>query len=226
MFYGRRHGRKLRPKQAEYLERGMAEFGLDFNLPERAKNLDPRTLYEDRPDKVYLEIGFGGGEHLAAHALNNPKVGYIGAEPFVNGVASLCRHLAEGEIGNVRIWAEDIRLLLSCFKGGSFAGVYILFPDPWPKARHQSRRIVQPALLDELSRLLCLGGELLLASDDSVAKTWMLEQMMRRRDFSWTARGAQCWREPPADWIQTRYMTKANRAGRPSSWFKFIRISE
>jgi tRNA (guanine-N7-)-methyltransferase len=238
IFYGRRHGRRLRQRQVEYLDRGMAMFGLPLDLPQQSTTFDPRVLYTDTgsglpsspPEKIYLEIGFGGGEHLAACAEQNPKAGYLGAEPFINGVASLCRHLIERKITNTRIWAEDIRLLLPSLVAGSLDGVFVLFPDPWPKARHQGRRIIQPAMLDELSRLIRHGGEMVLASDDAVAKTWLLEQMMRRDDFTWTARTAAAWRVPPASspgtrYPTTRYMAKADRAGRTSSWFVFTRTS-
>ena len=229
MFYGRRHGRRLRPRQAEYLENGMARFGLAEDLQHLAPAaLDPKTLFEAPPQDIYLEIGFGGGEHLAARALEAPQTGFIGAEPFMNGVASLCRHLIDNKSENTRIWPEDVRLLLPAFKPQSFAGVFVLFPDPWPKFRHQSRRIIQQPMLDELHRLIKPQGTLLLASDEPTAKTWMLSQMMRRQDFSWQAQSNQDWQTPPEGWpsseFATRYMAKANREGRRSSWFTFNRL--
>ncbi|MCE2516432.1 MAG: tRNA (guanosine(46)-N7)-methyltransferase TrmB [Alphaproteobacteria bacterium] len=224
MFYGRRHGRRLRPRQAEYLARGMAAFGLPEDTSLTADGLDPRGFFDHAPDQMFLEIGFGGGEHLAARAEENPNAGYLGAEPFMNGVASLCRHLIERKITNTRIWPEDVRLLLPGFQKASFDGVFVLFPDPWPKTRHQDRRIIQPLMLDELARLIRPGGELLLASDEPKAKTWMMEQMMRRDDFTWTAGRARDWRTPPAGWPGTRYMAKADREGRVSNWFLFKRI--
>lgn len=233
MFYGRRHGRRLRPRQVEYLEQGMAAFGLPeelktdpANLEPQLASLDPKSLFDHAPDQVFLEIGFGGGEHLATRAEENPNSAYIGAEPFINGVASLCRHLVERDLGNTRIWPEDVRLLLPRFKPESFDGVFVLFPDPWPKIRHQSRRIIQPNMLDELARLLRPDGRLLLASDEPTAKTWMMAQMMRRDDFQWTATSAEDWQTPPEGWPGTRYMAKANREGRRSSWFEFIRKAE
>ena len=224
MFYGRRHGRRLRPRQAEYLAQGIASFGLAEDLQDAKATLDPRDLYDHAGGKVYLEIGFGGGEHLAARAEENPEAAYLGAEPFMNGVASLCRHLIERAITNTRIWPEDVRLLLPAFRPASLDGVFVLFPDPWPKTRHQDRRIIQPSMLDELARLIRPGGELLLASDEPTAKTWMLEQMMRRKDFSWTAGRAEDWRTPPPGWPGTRYMAKADREGRRSNWFQFTRV--
>ena len=228
MFYGRRHGRRLRPRQAEYLENGMARYGLAEDLQHQPEaSLDPCSLFDHNPKDIYLEIGFGGGEHLAARALEAPDDGFIGAEPFMNGVASLCRHLIENKTENTRIWPEDVRLLLPSFAPQSFAGVFVLFPDPWPKLRHQNRRIIQPSMLDQLYRLIRPEGTLLLARDEPNAKTWMLSQMMRRDDFVWQASSKQDWQTPPEGWpsseFATRYMAKANREGRRSSWFTFTR---
>jgi len=115
---------------------------------------------------------------------------------------------------------------LPSLKDHCLDGVFILFPDPWPKSRHQSRRIIQPQMLDVLARLIRPGGTLLLASDDPTAKTWMMEEMMRRGDFQWTAASAEDWRHPPQGWPGTRYMAKADRVGRKSAWFTFIRSNE
>ena len=224
MFYGRRHGRRLRPRQVEYLEQGIDRFGLKQDMPTDAADIDPQSLFDHEPNEVYLEIGFGGGEHLAARAAEHPSAGYIGAEPFMNGVASLCRHLIENKSENTRIWPEDVRLLLPSFMPERLTGVFVLFPDPWPKLRHRDRRIIQQTMLDELHRLIRPGGTLLLASDEPTAKTWMLAQMMRRDDFKWLANGAADWQTPPTGWPGTRYMTKADREGRRSSWFVFSRL--
>ena len=223
MFYGRRHGRRLRPRQVEYLEQGMARFGLAENLPTGQADIDPVSLFNHNPDDIFLEIGFGGGEHLAARAAESPEKGFIGAEPFMNGVASLCRHLIENKSENTVIWPEDVRLLLPSFKPEKLAGVFVLFPDPWPKFRHRERRIIQQSMIDELNRLIRPGGHLLLASDEPTAKTWMLAQMMRRDDFIWQANSAEDWQTPPEGWPGTRYMAKADREGRRSSWFLFTR---
>ncbi len=223
VFFGRRHGRKLRPRQVEYLEQGMGKYGLLQDMPEAPDVFNPRDLFDPNSSETYLEIGFGGGEHLATRAMDNPTAGFIGAEPFMNGTASLCRHVMTEGITNIRIWPEDVRLLLPRLEGGSLNGVFILFPDPWPKTRHRARRIIQQNMITELARLIPLGGKLLLASDEPTAKTWMLEQMMRRDDFIWTADTAADWRTPPTGWPGTRYMAKADRAGRASSWFSFLR---
>ena len=222
-FYGRRHGRRLRTNQAAFLAEGQAQFAIPSDILTDKADLDPRDWMNPSSGEVFLEIGFGGGEHLAARAKESPDRGFIGAEPFMNGVASLCRHLIEGDLSNVRIWPEDVRLLLPSLKDGCLDGAFVLFPDPWPKSRHQSRRIIQQDMITTLARLIRPQGQLLLASDDPTAKSWMLEQMMRRDDFIWTAETANDWRTPPQGWPGTRYMAKAEKAQRKSAWFTFIR---
>ncbi len=226
LFYGRRHGRRLRPQQADTLAQGLADFSLSGKLS--ATPINPCKLFPHAPQKVFLEIGFGGGEHLSARATAAPDSGFIGAEPFMNGVARLCRHLIDGQIGNVRIWPDDVRLLLPQIESGSLDGIFILFPDPWPKSRHQGRRILQPEMLAQLSRLLRVGGFVSLASDDKTAKTWILEQMLRVSlyrggIFSWDVASSDDCLLPPRAWPGTRYMAKADVAGRTSSWFTFIK---
>jgi tRNA (guanine-N7-)-methyltransferase len=225
MFYGRRHGRRLRPRQVNFLEEGMSRFGLSQDLPTDDGSITPISFFDHAPEDIFLEIGFGGGEHLAFCAAEHPEAGYIGAEPFMNGVASLCRHLIENRSENIRIWPEDVRLLLPSFAPESFAGIFVLFPDPWPKHRHRERRIIQQPMLDELYRLIRPQGTLLLASDEPTAKTWMLSQMMRRHDFRWLAKSQADWKSPPENWSGTRYKAKADREGRPSSWFVFKKVT-
>ena len=226
LFYGRRHGRRLRPNQAAFLDNGMAKYSISKEKLENSSDSAEKISLTLPFERLYLEIGFGGGEHLVGRAEADRNAGFIGAEPFINGVASLCWQIAQREISNIRIWAEDVRLLLPHIKPATIAGVFILFPDPWPKKRHYQRRILQPSLLDEISRVMIGEGSLLLASDHAVAKTWMLEAMMRRKDFQWQATTPEDWREPPSDWIKTRYMVKAEKAERVPSWFCFKKLAD
>lgn len=223
LFYGRRRGRRLRPNVARNLDDGLAQFGLDIAQSHPAGTLSPASLFGHNPEDVFLEIGFGGGEHLAARAAESPATGFIGAEPFLNGVAALCGHIFDHDLSNIRIWPEDVRLLLPQFKPESLAGAFILFPDPWPKFRHRTRRILQPALLAEMKRLIRPGGQLLLASDEPVAKGWILQSMIHADGFSWCATSPQDWRQAPPGWPGTRYMAKAEREGRVPHWFLFQR---
>jgi len=220
-LHGRRKGRPLRPS----LERLIAEELPRRVLPPPAAGarLDPFALFPSRPRAVWLEIGFGGGEHLAAQAAANPEVGIIGAEVFRNGVATLLRSLAEQGTENVCILEEDARLLLPALPEGSLRRVFLLFPDPWPKTRHHKRRFVQPETLDRLAAVLADGGEFRLASDDPGYLAWMLRHLLAHPDFEWTAERAADWRARPADWPPTRYEGKAIEQGRRPAFLSFRR---
>ena len=147
----------------------------------------------------------------------------LAQNPFINGVASLLRHIDEQQLGNIRIWPDDVRLILPTIDTASLAGAFIMFPDPWPKRRHAGRRILQPAFLDQLATIIRPGGKLVLASDDPTAKSWLLQAAIAHVGFVWTARRPKDWRQRPADLPETRYMKKAYRAERLSSWFQFRR---
>ena len=214
-FYGRRKGRPLRASMKRLLAEGLPRFAFD-----------PTRLIDDqfgREADRFLEIGFGGGEHLAGLAATMPDCDFIGAEPYINGVASLLRHIQEKQLGNIRIWPDDVRLIMPSLGAASLAGAFIMFPDPWPKKRHAARRILQTALLDQLAAMIRPGGRLVLASDDPTAKSWLLQAATAHADFIWTARSPQDWRQRPAELPETRYMKKADRAERQSSWFLFQR---
>jgi tRNA (guanine-N7-)-methyltransferase len=170
-----------------------------------------------------LEIGFGGGEHLAGLAEANPAVNFIGAEPFVNGVASLLRHMQTRQLSNIRIWDDDVRLILPALPVAGVSQVFIMFPDPWPKKRHAARRILQPEMMDVLAQLIRPSGQLVLASDDPTAKGWLLQTAMSHPQFCWTARRPDDWRQRPPHLPATRYMAKAEQASRQPSWFIFER---
>ena len=213
--YGRRTGRPRRASMKRLLDEDLPQFAFD-----------PTRLIDDqfgRKADRFLEIGFGGGEHLAGLAATMPDSDFIGAEPFINGVASLLRHIQEQQLGNIRIWPNDVRLIMPSFGAASLAGAFIMFPDPWPKKRHAARRILQTTLLDQLAVMIRPGGRLVLASDDSTAKSWLLQAATVHADFMWTARGPQDWRQRPTELPETRYMKKADRAKRRSSWFLFQR---
>jgi tRNA (guanine-N7-)-methyltransferase len=171
---------------------------------------------------VWLEIGFGSGEHLAHQARLNPDVGFIGCEPFVNGVAALLAAVASESLTNIRIFDEDARLLLPQLADASIGRVFLMFPDPWPKTRHHKRRFIQPATLDALARIMAPGGELRFASDDPGYVRWALWHVLRHPAFAWTAQGAADWRTRWADGVETRYEAK-RLAGRTPSYLTFVR---
>ena len=222
-LYGRRRGRRLRVGQQELLEELLPK--IRIALPEAGERLDPDAVFAREAREVWLEIGFGGGEHLAWQAARHPEIGFIGAEFFLNGVVSLLGHLARGRIGNVRIHPDDARPLLKALPDRSIGRAFLLFPDPWPKARHARRRFVSPENTAELARILKPGAELRIASDDPGYVAWALEHLTRSPDFEWLARGPSDWRARPEAWPATRYEEKAVRAGRKPVYLRFRRTA-
>ncbi len=222
--YGRRRGHKLRAGRKALLETELPR--LQLVLPEEGRTrLEPRMLFPAGITEVWLEIGFGGGEHLAAQALAHPEIGFIGCEPFVDGVAGLLSRVEAERLGNVRIFVDDARLLLARLDDASIGRLFVLYPDPWPKRRHNKRRIVGPGTLDRFAAILKDGAELRLATDHADYARWMLFHLTRHPAFAWTARGAADWRTRPDDWPATRYEAKALRQGRRPFYFCFRRLA-
>jgi tRNA (guanine-N7-)-methyltransferase len=208
----------LRRAQRELLDTLLPP--LRFDLPSLGR-LDPRRLFAERVDAVWLEVGFGAGEHLAAQAAGHPGKGFIGCEVFENGIVRLLAQSQRLGLANLRFFVDDARLLLDALAEGSLERVFILFPDPWPKQRHKKRRLLLPATLDALAFAMADGAELRLATDDRDYLAAMLEATVSHGAFLWLARRPQDWRERPADWPQTRYEEKARAAGR---WPVFLRF--
>lgn len=199
--YGRLKTRAIKPRQAALMD------SLLPGLRPPTGPFDPRALMAGAAE-VWLEIGFGGGEHMAAQAGLHPDVLIIGAEPFQNGVASALRHIDEARLTNVRVLDGDARELMARLPDASLDRAFILFPDPWPKTRHHKRRVVQDETVAELARLLKPGGRLRFASDVAHYVDWALALFLKSPDFRWTAEAASDWRVPPADHITTRYEEK------------------
>lgn len=226
--YGRRHGHKLRPHRRALFEKHLPVLQLSADeIAAASAAIDPLTLFGSDVSDVWLEIGFGAGEHLAHQIRTHSTIGAIGCEPFVNGTANLIAQLADdaSSLARLRILMDDARLLLPALAEASIARIFVLHPDPWPKTRHHKRRIVQLATIDQFARLLCDGGELRMATDDVPYARWMLFQMLRRTDFDWTARSADDWRCRPADWPETRYDAKARAEGRRPIYLRFTRMA-
>jgi len=209
-LYGRRKGKALRPHHARLI----AEL-----LPKLA--FDPGRL--DRSKPARLEIGFGGGEHLAHQAALHPDIAFIGAEPFVNGVAKLLALIEAKALRNISVHAGDARELFAGLPDGSLERIYLLYPDPWPKTRHHRRRLVSQENLRHFHRLLRPGGLFLFASDIAHYVQWTLFETRKAQGFTWLAEEAADWREPFPDWIETRYEAKARREGRVPSYLTFRR---
>jgi len=200
--YGRRRGKKLRPGRERLMEDVLPRISIKPGTP---------VTEQFPPDirELWMEIGFGGGEHLAAQAQAHPDVGIIGCEPFLNGVAKLLSLLDENKSQNVRIYADDARDIFPDVADGALDRAFILFPDPWPKAKHHKRRLIQTPLLDDLARMLKDGGEFRFASDHMGYVRWVLSFALKHPDFEWMAEGPSDWRDPPDDWTRTRYEQKA-----------------
>ena len=219
-LYGRRKGKKLRPGQQELLHEALPN--LSIAAPAEGERFDPRELFPDKKD-VWLEIGFGAGEHLIWQAQQNPEIVFIGCEPFINGLArALGASVREG-LSNIRFLQDDARFLLRALPEKSIGRAFILFPDPWPKLRHHKRRLVATPTLDLLAAAMKDGAELRLATDDASYLPWMVEHATRHPAFAWLAERPEDWRGRPADWPPTRYEQKALKAGRRPAYLRLVR---
>jgi tRNA (guanine-N7-)-methyltransferase len=219
--FGRRRGRKLSPRQTQLMSDLLPRLSFDLEepAPERVE-----SLFAVPASEVWLEIGFGGSEHLIWQAKRHPDVGLIGCEPFEDGVVKALTAIDEGALGNVRLWADDVRPLLRWLPEASISRVFMLFPDPWPKKRHNKRRLFSLDLLHMLARVMKPGAEFRLATDIADYARTSLMAVSQAPVFRWTAAGPQDWREQPADWPQTRYQAKAGREGRHCYFFRFVRV--
>ncbi len=233
-FFGRRKGRTIRKTKSLLLDRFLPRIRI---TPET--NFDKQTLFGHPVKEVWLEIGFGDGTHLVRQALKNPDKGLIGIEVFQNGVANLLTlltglkeggnlpdeiNLADGREDNVRVYDNDARLLLAQIPESFVDRVFLLFPDPWPKKKHSARRFVNADNLKAIARILRPGGLLRIATDHKVYKAWTLRTMATCQDFKWTAKCSDDWRQPPADWVETKYQKKAIREGRRPVFLEYERV--
>jgi tRNA (guanine-N7-)-methyltransferase len=219
-FYGRHKARPLRPRQAELIETLLPRLALDLSA------LSPAALADLFPvpvDAVRLEIGFGGGEHMIAAAAANPNIGFIGCEPFVNGMAKALVAIDAHKLANILLHHGDATPLLAWLPAASLARIDLIYPDPWPKRRHWKRRFIQDASIGALAHILRRGGVFRFATDWPDYATWTLERLIRSPDFVWTAERADDWRIPWADFTSTRYEAKAQRAGRVPCYLTFRR---
>lgn len=221
--FGRRKGRKLSPRQSDLLSDLLPRLAIDLSKPALQ---DARALFDGPVDDVWLEIGFGGAEHLLWQAGANARVGLIGCEPFEEGVVKALAGIAAGGLDRrVRLRPDDARPLLRWLPDASIGRVFILYPDPWPKKRHAKRRLVQPALLAELARIMRPGAELRIGTDIGDYARTVLIAMRSEPRLQWTARSPEDWRVRPHDWPTTRYEQKAVREGRRSAYLRFQRTS-
>jgi tRNA (guanine-N7-)-methyltransferase len=220
-FFGRRKGHKLRLHQADLIEHLLPRLALDIGSPAPS---DLAGLFAPDVDDVRLEIGFGGGEHLIAEAQAFPKLGFIGCEPYVNGMAKILAQIETHAIGNVRLFAGDAAELLAWAPPRSLARIDLIHPDPWPKRRHWKRRFVQDATIAAMARALKAHGEFRFVSDIDDYCAWTLAHLARSPDFAWTAERADHWRLPWSGYTMTRYGRKAEREGRRAAYLQFRKI--
>ncbi len=225
--YGRQRGRKLRAGKQALMDGLLPQ--LEIGIEELKKWRNEESLHFLFPQflnssfsQFFLEIGFGGGEHLAHQAALHPDTGLIGCEPYINGIGDLLKKIEAQSLANIRIFPHDARLLIEQLPDACLDKVFILYPDPWPKARHHKRRLISTAFLSALARVMKQGAALQLATDDAGYCAWMLEHLLAHPDFTWTAQQSTDWLNPPPDWIPTRYEQKA-LAGRPS-YLHYIRL--
>lgn len=218
-FFGRRKGKRLRDRQADLVSTLLPKLRLPQEGP-----LSPHDLFEGPLDDVWLEIGFGGGEHLIAQAQAHRSIGIIGCEPFINGMAKLLGRVDDENLANVRLHDADAIPVLARLPEASIGRAYILYPDPWPKRRHRKRRIISDETLSMLARVIRPGGMLRFATDIDDYAAWTLARLERSPDFVWQAECVDDWRQPWDGWLSTRYEQKAFREGRKPSYITAIRM--
>ncbi|VAV89755.1 tRNA (guanine(46)-N(7))-methyltransferase [hydrothermal vent metagenome] len=211
-FYGRIKGVRLSDRQSRLITSLLPQVRLDLNQPLPVSH-----------QETWLEIGFGGGEHLAHQAINNPHISFIGAEPFVNGVAKLLVAIEENNIGNLAIHDDDVRTLLPKIPDACLSRVFVLYPDPWHKQRHRKRRMVNDDTVAHFHRILKPAGVFRFASDIEDYVQWTVAAVRKHGGFEFSGDSIRDWRQPPADWHRTRYEAKALREGRTPSYISFIR---
>lgn len=222
-FYGRTKGKTLKPSQRGYLDQDLAALSpgaIEWDVNPTREPIDLNALFGGR--NVWVEVGFGGGEHMVHQAVQNPDVGIIGAEPFINGVAMLLGKIRKSGAVNLKVHPGDVRDLFDVLPKASISKAFLLYPDPWPKARHHRRRFVTEEHLAPLADVLKPQAEFRVATDipDYVRQT--LEEVPKF-GFHWTAEGPEDWRKPWGDWISTRYEQKALREGRTPHYLTFVK---
>ncbi|QCI66192.1 tRNA (guanosine(46)-N7)-methyltransferase TrmB [Phreatobacter stygius] len=218
-FFGRRKGKGLRAHQTDLIDTLLPRLAVDLAAP-----ATPEVLFAAPVEGVVLEIGFGGGEHLVREALAFPRLGFIGVEPFVNGMAKMLAEIERKAIGNVRLYTGDGAEVLAWLPEASLELVYLLYPDPWPKSRHHKRRFVSDTTVAAIARLLKPGGEFRFATDIDHYAEWTLARLMRSPSFAFAAEKARDWTTPWVGWESTRYEAKALREGRNPCYLTFRRV--
>lgn len=224
-FFGRRKGKPFTRHQAELYATLLPKLAIDIKAPTCAdlKLLFPNTLQKCAPEQIVLEIGFGGGEHLIHRAKLHPEIGFIGCEPFMNGMAKALSSIERESLTNIRLFNEDATQLLDWLPEEQIDQIDLLYPDPWPKKRHWKRRFVNPKNLGRIHKVIRPDGEFRFASDIDTYINWTLKHCSDFGGLKWKAQKALDWHEPWEEWHSTRYEQKAIREGRSPAYLKFAR---
>jgi tRNA (guanine-N7-)-methyltransferase len=215
-FFGRRSGKTLHVRQQKLVDGLLPDLRIAL---QQDGALDPVNLFKHAPDRHILEIGYGGGEHLARLAAENPGTGFLGAEVFSGGIGKLLEIVDAGSLKNIRLFTDDALKLLQVLPDASLDGIFLLYPDPWPKSRHHKRRFVSPLTLGELGRVLKPGGFFRFATDIEDYANWTLAHILRADAFRWPSCPPGSWHDPYPGWQPTRYEQKARREGRGLSFY-------
>jgi tRNA (guanine-N7-)-methyltransferase len=220
-FFGRRKGKTLRQQQASVMAGLLPRLSIDLTNPAPASL---RSLFSGPVDEVRLEIGFGGGEHLLSGLHDNPQTGFIGCEPFVNGMAKLLAAVQPQDFGRLRLFADDATALLRWLPPHGLDRIDILYPDPWPKRRQRKRRLISDDTVAMMARSVRSGGSVRFATDIDDYAGWALNRFLRHGDFAWDAVDARAWKTPWPHWPGTRYEAKALAVGRVPTYLTFRRV--
>ena len=223
-IFGRRLGRPLNKERQNALDIFLPQLDLSKEIADAPpEGIDPSSLFKAPCHQTWLEIGFGNGEHLSELMRTHTDAGFIGVEPFINGMAYFLKDIKDMPHDRIRVLMDDAMILADALAPESIDGVYILNPDPWPKKRHHKRRIVNQANLTKLARILKPGARLIMATDVDDLAEWMVTQAINHPSFVWDAEKKSDWTEKPSDWIETRYEQKGQNAGRRQSYLLFRR---
>jgi tRNA (guanine-N7-)-methyltransferase len=220
-LYGRKQTRPPGKERQGHMDSLLPRLLLEIT---EGKTLNPDALYPRSYSQLWLEIGFGNGEHLAELMRRHPDCAYIGAEPFTNGMGAFLKHIANDPHENIRVWMDDAIFLVNALPDACLDGIYVLNPDPWPKKRHAKRRIISRENLDRFARVLKPGTDLIMSTDVDRLADWMTIQSCMHPSFEWRAERVSDWRITPKDWIPTRYEQKGAKAGRRQTYLFFKRI--
>jgi tRNA (guanine-N7-)-methyltransferase len=221
-FAGRRKGRPLHEGRAHALQ-AVSDFMIPMEIMDKTA-IDPKSFFDNPPQKLWIEIGFGNGEHLIGQALQNPDVSFIGCEPFINGVSAAAKDIVQQDLKNIRLWPDEALAFLEKFPDQCADRIFLLFSDPWPKTKQYKRRVIQPETVNLFARLVKKGGEVRLATDHVDLAEWMLLHMVPHESFIWKNFMTGEWTTAPGDWVETRYQQKAAQQGRHAHFMDFIKI--